>query len=303
MRDIAPPTADAMRRLAPLFAVAVLLGTAVEADAHLNLVEPASRYDKYTLKNAPCGKGDGPRSSDVATFRAGETITVVWNEYVDHPGHYRIAFDRDGQDDFEPPTCTSGCETRQPEFQGNVNDAVLVDDIDDKVGGEYRTDVTLPDVTCDNCTLQVIQVMYDKEPYKVPGDDLYYQCADLKLVDDGGSMDAGGDTSDAGGGGDTSTPDTGGSTDTGGSADTGEMTSDGGSDTGESSPADTSGGGEDTGSGDRETDDAGASAGGSGENSSGIEKESGCHLTGGKSPAPLVPVTMFLLIAAVRRRS
>lgn len=39
----------------------------------------------------------------------------------------------------------------------------------------------LPDVECDNCTLQAIQVMYDKPPYVTPGNDLYYQCADLVL--------------------------------------------------------------------------------------------------------------------------
>ncbi|MCA9560948.1 MAG: hypothetical protein KC583_20510, partial [Myxococcales bacterium] len=45
--------------------------------------------------------------------------------------------------------------------------------------------VTLPDVECDNCTLQVIQVMFDKPPQTSPGNDLYYQCADLVLRGDG----------------------------------------------------------------------------------------------------------------------
>ena len=40
--------------------------------------------------------------------------------------------------------------------------------------------VTLPDVECERCTLQLIQVMTDKAPYG-DGNDLYYQCADLAL--------------------------------------------------------------------------------------------------------------------------
>jgi hypothetical protein len=48
--------------------------------------------------------------------------------------------------------------------------------------------VTLPNITCDNCTLQVIQVMEDDQfhgPYDVtPGvgvADVYHQCIDLVL--------------------------------------------------------------------------------------------------------------------------
>jgi hypothetical protein len=51
--------------------------------------------------------------------------------------------------------------------------------------------VTLPDLVCDNCTLQVIQVMYDKPPYTTPGNDIYYQCADLVLRVGGAPPDAG----------------------------------------------------------------------------------------------------------------
>ncbi len=62
------------------------------------------------------------------------------------------------------------------------NPSVLLDDIDDASGGNYSATVTLPNVECDNCTLQVIQVMYDKPPYTIPGNEMYYQCADLVLA-------------------------------------------------------------------------------------------------------------------------
>jgi hypothetical protein len=48
----------------------------------------------------------------------------------------------------------------------------------------------------DELPLQVIQVMYDKPPYTIPGNEMYYQCADLILVrppepDAGVDQDAG----------------------------------------------------------------------------------------------------------------
>ena len=46
----------------------------------------------------------------------------------------------------------------------NSAPSVLVDGIADKAGGDYAYDITIPNVECTNCTLQVIQVMTDKPP-------------------------------------------------------------------------------------------------------------------------------------------
>jgi len=168
--------------------IALLLGLVVlapaEAKAHLGLSSPASRYGPDTLKTGPCGVSGGERTGNVTYYEPGEIIEVSWDEYVDHPGHYRIAFDEDGDDDFVDPAAM---------MELYSNDAVLLDGIDDKGPGErdYLATVTLPNVTCDNCTLQVIQVMYDKPPYTTPGNDIYYQCADLVLRVGGAPPDAG----------------------------------------------------------------------------------------------------------------
>jgi len=70
------------------------------------------------------------------------------------------------------------------------NETVLLDNLDPHVRGPKKTytwQVKLPEVTCDNCTLQVLQVMTDAFPIHAPydpsytGDDLYYQCIDLVL--------------------------------------------------------------------------------------------------------------------------
>jgi len=164
------------------FALALALVLAAPAAAHLGLRYPPSRAGDDVLKEGPCGIAGSRRSANVTELEPGARLEVVWDEYVDHPGHFRIAFDVDGDDDFVDPMCLSGCDTRSPEVETYSNDTVLLDAIaDTPQGGESGAAVTLPDVECDRCTLQVIQVMYDKPPYAVPGNDIYYQCADLIL--------------------------------------------------------------------------------------------------------------------------
>lgn len=158
------------RRVLALSVLAGLLG-ASEAQAHIAMMSPTPRYSD--LKYGPCGRGGAMdvRTNKVTTFKPGETITVTWQETVPHPGHYRIAFDPDGQR-FTDPTSFTDVAPRM---------YVLKDDIADKTGTQMYTDtVTLPNIECTNCTLQLLQVMTDKAPYG-NGDDLYYQCADIVL--------------------------------------------------------------------------------------------------------------------------
>ncbi len=152
---------------------ALTLTTPRPAAAHLELLEPPPRHAN-ALKTGPCGSGEDVRGREYTRFEPGQTITIRWDEYIDHPGWYRVSFDPDGADDFVDPA--------SPDDFDN-NPSILLDNIVDREGGgEYEVEVTLPDLTCERCTLQVIQVMLDKPPYG-DGDDLYYQCADLVLGD------------------------------------------------------------------------------------------------------------------------
>jgi uncharacterized membrane protein YgcG len=159
------------------FLVLVLLsGT---ASAHITMTSPTPRTTEN--KTAPCGAG-ATRGTKVAAFAPGETITVEWDETVDHPGHYRIAFDNDGDDVFVNPN--------------NPNDNfpfTLMEPIADKVGGHYTQKITLPTTPCSNCTLQLMQIMTTQVPYN----SFYYQCADITIGEGGGGGDGGG----GGGGG------------------------------------------------------------------------------------------------------
>ena len=177
------------------------------ARAHLSLTNPPSRHGQNVLKTGPCGMVGSQRTANVTTYTSGETIVLEWNEYVEHPGHYRVAFDDDGANDFVDPPCTANCDTLiNPVFDFDTSPTILIDNIPDRNvnGGNrvYRQEVTLPDIECANCTLQVIQVMYDKPPYTIGGNDLYYQCADLILArgpgSDAGVVPDGGNPPDTG---------------------------------------------------------------------------------------------------------
>lgn len=150
--------------------ILALVAVPSAASAHITLTSPKPRTAEQ--KEGPCGEAGSKRGTNVTRFASGEKITVTWKETVPHPGHFRISFDAEGQSGFvDPKTAT----------EMNSAPTVLVDDIADKTGTQtYSQEVTLPDVECENCTLQLIQLMTDKPPYG-DGNDLYYQCADIAL--------------------------------------------------------------------------------------------------------------------------
>jgi uncharacterized protein (TIGR03382 family) len=161
-----------------------LLWSAGGALAHIYLDAPADR-GCVDEKTGPCGSSCEPARANATAFEPGATITVQWDEYINHTGHFRISFDDDGEDAFQDPTSYE-------DIQENPTLPVLLDGIADKsAGGNYSAQVTLPDIECDNCTLQLIQVMTDKPPYTIPGNDIYYRCADITLRRGAGNGDAG----------------------------------------------------------------------------------------------------------------
>ena len=156
-----------------------------------------SRHGPGEIKSAPCGRPDSARGDHVHTYAPGETIKLSWIEYVGHPGYYRIAFDPDGDDDFSSPASIRpagrACGVGEPNCGAgdfHNNKSVLIDDFgrhaDSPNGQRYSVALKLPDVECENCTLQIIQAMteLDKAPYDPSAqdaNDLYYQCVDLRL--------------------------------------------------------------------------------------------------------------------------
>jgi len=164
------------------------------AHAHVELVYPPPRLGGQAggneLKTAPCGQRVNGRTETVTMFEPGETITVRWNEYIDHPSYYRVAFDVDGDDAFtvRPNADDVVREEDDPVAAEPLSDVILQVYADDEsgFGTDYSSEVTLPDVECENCTLQIIQFMYDKLGNDL-NDEYYFQCADIILRGSGGS--------------------------------------------------------------------------------------------------------------------
>src|SRR5688572_12278037 len=77
--------------------LAALLAGEAWAHARWNKTGPLKpRTDSAGLKEpAPCG-GAAIDETRRATLTAGDTITVTWEETVDHPGSYKLSFAQDG---------------------------------------------------------------------------------------------------------------------------------------------------------------------------------------------------------------
>jgi hypothetical protein len=181
-----------MSSLAVLATAQLLSGVAM---AHIHLEDPMPRYPGEVSgenKACPCGVGssnrtcrvEGPvsdpdRSTDrVTTLTAGSTIVMRFDEYVGHSGRYRVAFDQDGADlvDFNAHPLVDIPDPSGNE--GNTGD-----------GSIWEIEVPVPETPCDNCTLQLIQMMDGNmvDPVADPvGRSSYYQCADITIVAAGG---------------------------------------------------------------------------------------------------------------------
>jgi len=190
---------DSLARLA--FTV-TLVAAPLTASAHIALTYPPPRGTDQ--KVGPCGAAGSVRGANVTVLEPGAMVTVPWNEPNNPPSHYRISFDNDGTDFTVPNDFMDFTQTTN----------VLVDRIADAAGGSYSQVVQLPSTPCENCTLQLFQMMYDKAPYG-DGNDIYFQCADIALRVGGGP----GPGPDAGGGGNPGTGADAGITDPGSESD------------------------------------------------------------------------------------
>jgi uncharacterized protein (TIGR03382 family) len=171
------------------------------AHAHIHLLKPLSRTDDPQgdpQKEQHCGNPLQTRNAArVATFHPGETITVEWKETIEHTGWFRIAFQPSGEVFGIPPASNgpngAGATGNFPtEDRTGMTDPVngsivLMDRIADGAVNVVRTaSVTLPNMECANCTLQVIQLMNNagNAPYTIDtaSNDIYFQCADITLA-------------------------------------------------------------------------------------------------------------------------
>lgn len=165
------------------------------ADAHFVLQAPANWLqqdsDGVPIKLAPCGdeqdtSGAVPTGA-VTVVQSGSKISVTIDEVIFHPGHYRIALAVKDRSELppEPPVdagTTSPCGSTP--YEDPPVFPVLADNVFEHVvpfSTPQTTEITLPaNVTCDHCTLQVIEFMADHS-LNDPGGCFYHHCADLSI--------------------------------------------------------------------------------------------------------------------------
>ena len=187
-----------LRMAAALGVGVVALAVPAAAPAHFILMQPKSWLVENQLgdpqKMGPCGgttANAGTPTGDVTAVTGGDMQHIHVKETVYHPGHYRIALavlDR-AELPADPEDVTRESERGPISVSGKIDPhpkpPVLVDGLwehhERKPAQEWETDVKLPNINCDHCSIQIIQFMEEHGVNK-DGRFTYHHCADLKIT-------------------------------------------------------------------------------------------------------------------------
>ena len=177
----------------------VLLLVPVATQAHFKLLAPTSwlieddRGDPQ--KAAPCGGTNtdfGKPSWAVTQATGGSALHIRVQETIFHPGHYRVALVVNSPTELPvDPKATTMDTDRGPrsvsaEIMSPVQPPVLADGLfvhQAKADSPFETDVTLPNINCRRCTIQVIQFM-EQHAVNNPGMFTYHHCATVQITAD-----------------------------------------------------------------------------------------------------------------------
>jgi hypothetical protein len=169
------------------------------ASSHFNLVEPANllvqndRGDPQ--KMAPCGgtsEDAGTQSNVITPVRGGDMLHIKIRETVFHPGHYRAALAVNSISELPPdPETTTRASPRGPlsvsaKIETDAKPPLLADGLfvhteRPAPGSFHETDLRIPNINCDKCTLQILFWM-GEHALNRDGDYSYHHCASLKIT-------------------------------------------------------------------------------------------------------------------------
>ena len=139
--------------------LALISFSSATAFAHSRFVNPVPRDNNDGNKVAPCGLTAKPGTA-LLTYAPGQSVTIHFEETIDHPGRYFINFS---------PANDLGFDQNRLIEVADVQGGTLPH--------EYTTTVTLPMTPCENCTLQLIQSM--EENPAAPS--YYHSCVDINI--------------------------------------------------------------------------------------------------------------------------
>ena len=192
-------------RILCAFVVAGFLSTA--AHAHFVLISPAASLAQNRLgdpqKTAPCGgvsanpgrgsaANPGVPSGAVTSVKGGTMLPLLVQETIFHPGHYRVALARTMAQLPKDPAVTTadsgrGMRSQSAEIQNPPVAPILLDGIfahTERPTQNFEAEIPIPNITCQNCVLQVIEFMADHPGIAVDGGHSYHHCAILNITAD-----------------------------------------------------------------------------------------------------------------------
>ncbi|HEX5106903.1 MAG TPA: SCE4755 family polysaccharide monooxygenase-like protein [Vicinamibacterales bacterium] len=172
--------------------------TATTVSAHFKLISPASwivedmRGDPQKI--APCGgtmADAGTPTNAVTKVQGGQKLHIEVDETIFHPGHYRIALARTRAGLPPDPEVTTQQTEKGPRsvsaaIATNPQPPVLVDGLwphTERPTAKWTTDIDIPNISCEKCTLQIIEFMAN-HPGVREGGFSYHHCADLQITAD-----------------------------------------------------------------------------------------------------------------------
>jgi hypothetical protein len=189
-----------MNRIVRAAAIALPVMLPISSQAHFQLLAPTSWLVENALgdpqKAAPCGGTNldyGKPTYAVTEVKGGTSLHIKVKETVFHPGHYRVALAVNSPTEL-PVDPKAETMTNDKGMVMSVSGAVmnpaqppvLADGLfqhSARVDAPWETDVTIPNITCKACTLQVIQFM-EQHAVNNPGQFTYHHCAVLKITAD-----------------------------------------------------------------------------------------------------------------------
>jgi hypothetical protein len=187
------------RSISALIGVSALVLAASPASAHFILVAPDAWVEVNVLgdpqKAAPCGTSDitkGTPTGKLTAMTGGENLHIKIKETIYHPGYYRVALSvLDRSELPADPEATTRESPRGPiSVSGKIDPKprppVLADGLFEHrerpaPGAFFETDIKLPNINCEKCTVQILQFM-EEHGLNKEGDFSYHHCADLKIT-------------------------------------------------------------------------------------------------------------------------
>ena len=167
------------------------------AGAHFQLLEPQSWLVEDKLgdpqKLGPCGgtsANSGTPTNAVNKVQGGQMLHIKLQETVFHPGHYRIALAVNSRSELPPdpdvktrdtdkgPWSVSSLIASEPKIP------VLADGLfvhTSRQTTPFETDVQLPNIHCEKCTLQIVEFMAE-HGYNHDAGYFYHHCAVSQIL-------------------------------------------------------------------------------------------------------------------------